>query len=411
MPKAITPLTDSQCKNLALPAKGINQLSDGHGLSLQADSKGGKYWRLRYYHPHTKKREEIRLGIYPDVSLKAARVKREELRALLEKGIDPKQHQQEQEIKQRNQALNSFEAVARKWHADQQAKPDKWMPEHAHRLLRSLELHIFPDIGQRPIAEIMPLEVLSLLQRLEAAGKYDTAHKVYDVVNQVFSYAVRLRICVFNPAAELRRELAQVKQQSFHHLSDPAEIGQLLRDIDGYTGTPQVRILLKLSPYVFTRPAELRMMKWAELDWDNGIWEKSGEGERKGERMKNGLDFLIPLSRQAAALIEQMKPITGHYDYVFWNKSTGQPFSEAAASKALHRLGYKDKQTMHGFRHIASTALNEQGFNGDWVERQLAHKDPNQTRKTYNKAEYLEQRTAMMQAYADYLDSLKDGNK
>lgn len=411
MPKAITPLTDSQCKNLALPAKGINQLSDGHGLSLQADSKGGKYWRLRYYHPHTKKREEIRLGIYPDVSLKAARVKREELRALLEKGIDPKQHQQEQEIKQRNQALNSFEAVARKWHADQQAKPDKWTPEHAHRLLRSLELHIFPDIGQRPIAEIMPLEVLSLLQRLEAAGKYDTAHKVYDVVNQVFSYAVRLRICVFNPAAELRRELAQVKQQSFHHLSDPAEIGQLLRDIDGYTGTPQVRILLKLSPYVFTRPAELRMMKWAELDWDNGIWEKSGEGEQKGERMKNGLDFLIPLSRQAAALIEQMKPITGHYDYVFWNKGTGQPFSEAAASKALHRLGYKDKQTMHGFRHIASTALNEQGFNGDWVERQLAHKDPNQTRKTYNKAEYLEQRTAMMQAYADYLDSLKDGNK
>ena len=411
MPKAITPLTDSQCKNLALPAKGINQLSDGHGLSLQADSKGGKYWRLRYYHPHTKKREEIRLGIYPDVSLKAARVKREEIRALLEKGIDPKQHQQEQEIKQRNQALNSFEAVARKWHADQQAKPDKWTPEHAHRLLRSIELHIFPDIGQRPIAEIMPLEVLSLLQRLEAAGKYDTAHKVYDVVNQVFSYAVRLRICVFNPAAELRRELAQVKQQSFHHLSDPAEIGQLLRDIDGYTGTPQVRILLKLSPYVFTRPAELRMMKWAELDWDNGIWEKSGEGERKGERMKNGLDFLIPLSRQAAALIEQMKPITGHYDYVFWNKGTGQPFSEAAASKALHRLGYKDKQTMHGFRHIASTALNEQGFNGDWVERQLAHKDPNQTRKTYNKAEYLEQRTAMMQAYADYLDSLKDGNK
>ena len=411
MPKAITPLTDSQCKNLALPAKGINQLSDGHGLSLQADSKGGKYWRLRYYHPHTKKREEIRLGIYPDVSLKAARVKREEIRALLEKGIDPKQHQQEQEIKQRNQALNSFEAVARKWHADQQAKPDKWTPEHAHRLLRSIELHIFPDIGQRPIAEIMPLEVLSLLQRLEAAGKYDTAHKVYDVVNQVFSYAVRLRICVFNPAAELRRELAQVKQQSFHHLSDPAEIGQLLRDIDGYTGTPQVRILLKLSPYVFTRPAELRMMKWAELDWDNGIWEKSGEGEQKGERMKNGLDFLIPLSRQAAALIEQMKPITGHYDYVFWNKGTGQPFSEAAASKALHRLGYKDKQTMHGFRHIASTALNEQGFNGDWVERQLAHKDPNQTRKTYNKAEYLEQRTAMMQAYADYLDSLKDGNK
>ena len=411
MPKAITPLTDSQCKNLALPAKGINQLSDGHGLSLQADSKGGKYWRLRYYHPHTKKREEIRLGIYPDVSLKAARVKREELRALLEKGIDPKQHQQEQEIKQRNQALNSFEAVARKWHADQQAKPDKWMPEHAHRLLRSLELHIFPDIGQRPIAEIMPLEVLSLLQRLEAAGKYDTAHKVYDVVNQVFSYAVRLRICVFNPAAELRRELSQVKQQSFHHLSDPAEIGQLLRDIDGYTGTPQVRILLKLSPYVFTRPAELLMMKWEELDLDNGIWEKSGEGDRKGERMKNGLDFLIPLSRQAAALIEQMKPITGHYDYVFWNKDKGQPFSEAAAIKALHRLGYKGKQTMHGFRHIASTALNEQGFNGDWVERQLAHKDPNQTRKTYNKAEYLEQRTAMMQAYADYLDSLKDGNK
>lgn len=401
MPKAVTPLTDSQCRSLAIPESGTAQLSDGGGLTLQA-GRGGKYWRLRYYHPQTGKREEMRLGVYPALGLRAARERREEVRRLLEQGINPKRHAQDEALRERNQAFGCFEALARRWHADQCAKPDKWTPAHASRVLRSLELHIFPVIGGRAVADIMPLEVLELLQRLETAGKNDTARKVYDVVNQVFAYAVRLRLALYNPASELRGELAQVKQRSFAHLSDPTELKTLLLDIDRYAGSPQVCALLKLSPLVFVRPSELRLMRWAELDLSRTVWEKSGE------TMKNGLDFVVPLSRQAVAVIEAMRPVSGHYEFVF--ARSGRVLSEGAVRKALERMGYKGRQTAHGFRHIASTLLNEMEFNRDWIERQLAHKDPNQTRASYNKAEYLPQRAAMMQEWADYLDGLKQAD-
>lgn len=223
MPKPTLPLTDSQCKKLEPP----NQLSDGGGLSLQARGNG-KYWRFRYYRPSDNKRDEIRLGIYPAMSLKEAREEREELRGLVARGIDPKLYRQNEAQRQAEQMNNTFEAVVRKWHADQAAKPDKWKPDHAGRVIRSLELHIFLNLARRQIGEIMPLEVLGLLQRLEAAGKHDTAYKVYDVVNQVFRYAVMLRLCIFNPAAELRGELAQVEQKHYRTIIDPEKIGGLL---------------------------------------------------------------------------------------------------------------------------------------------------------------------------------------
>lgn len=297
---------------------------------------------------------------------------------------------------------NTFEAVARKWHADQAAKPDKWKPDHAGRVIRSLELHIFPDLARRQIGEIMPLEVLGLLQRLEAAGKHDTAHKVYDVVNQVFRYAVMLRLCIFNPAAELRGELAQVEQKHYRTITDPEKIGGLLRALDGYTGSPQTRALLQLSPYVFARPSELRLLRWCEIDWEARQYRKDGE------EMKNGIGHIVPLSRQAIAILEGLKPVTGHHEFVFANIGSKKPLSEGAARKALARLGFLDQITPHGFRHMASTRLNEMGFNSDWIERQLAHKDPNTTRTAYNHAEYLEQRADMVQAWADYLDGLKE---
>ena len=396
MPKPTLPLTDSQCKKLEPP----NQLSDGGGLSLQARGNG-KYWRFRYYRPSDNKRDEIRLGIYPAMSLKEAREEREELRGLVARGIDPKLYRQNEAQRQAEQMNNTFEAVARKWHADQAAKPDKWKPDHAGRVIRSLELHIFPDLARRQIGEIMPLEVLGLLQRLEAAGKHDTAHKVYDVVNQVFRYAVMLRLCIFNPAAELRGELAQVEQKHYRTITDPEKIGGLLRALGGYTGSPQTRALLQLSPYVFARPSELRLLRWCEIDWEARLYRKDGE------EMKNGIGHIVPLSRQAIAILEGLKPVTGHHEFVFANIGSKKPLSEGAARKALARLGFLDQITPHGFRHMASTRLNEMGFNSDWIERQLAHKDPNATRTAYNHAEYLEQRAEMVQAWADYLDGLK----
>ncbi|MGF6147146.1 Prophage CP4-57 integrase [Kingella potus] len=392
MPKTTAPLTDSQCKRLAIPESGTAQLADGGGLYLQA-GRGGKSWRLRYY--FNGRRDEMRLGMYPAVSLREARAKREEVRRLIGQGIDPKRHAQAEG----NQASGSFEDTARRWHADQCAKPDKWTAGHARRVLRSLEIHVFPAIGAQPVDAIEPLRVLETLQRLEAAGKNDTARKVLDVVNQVFGYAVRLRLIPSNPAADLRTEMAETQQRNFAHLSDTADLREMLRGFDTYTGSPQVRTLLQLSPLVFARPSELRLMKWAELDLPAAIWEKSGQD------MKNGLDFVVPLSRQAVSLIEALRPFTGHHDFVF--ARNGRALSEGAIRKALERMGYKGRQTAHGFRHIASTRLNEMGFNRDWIERQLAHKDPNQTRAAYNKAQYLPQRAQMVQAWADYLDDLK----
>lgn len=236
---------------------------------------------------------------------------------------------------------------------------------------------------------------------MEAEGKRDTTHKVYDVVNQVFSYAVRLRLCTFNPASELRYELAAVKQTHFAHVIEPTQIGQLLRALDSYAGMPQVCILLRVSPYLFSRPSEMRLMKWCDIDFEAKLWRKSGD------TMKNGLDHIVPLSHQVITLLQSLKPITGYEEYVFYNKSKKQPLSDGAAAKALHRLGYKDIATMHGFRHMASTRLNEMNYASDWIEMQLAHKDRNTTRATYNQAQYLEQRAKMMQEWADYLDELK----
>ncbi len=395
-------LTDNQCKNAVVPSgKKSTQLRDGNGLYLEIRDNGAKYWRMKYTSPITKKQVILHLGSYTELSLKSARLDAAKARLLIANGIDPKEKKQATKAEETANRQNTFEYVARAWHQHRANLPDKWKPDHAKRVIRSLELHIFPHLANRPITDIAPLEILELLKDIERAGKYDTAQKVYDVVRQVFSYAVRLRLCPFNPAAELGCELAQVPQTSFPHIIEPKQIAQLLRDIDGYGGTPVVRTLLKISPYVFTRPSELRLMKWKEVDFQAALWQKDGV------LMKNGLPHFIPLCRQVLALLEEMKAFTGHYEYVFWNKSKQQPISEAAAERALHRLGYKDIMTPHGFRHMASTRLNEMNYNSDWIEYQLAHKDPNTSRASYNSAKYIEQRAQMLQEWADYLDELK----
>lgn len=394
-------LTDNEVKNTLVPSKGTKQLNDGGGLYLEIRASGKKYWKRKYTSPTTKKQTILHIGTYPDMGLKAARLANQKAQLLISDGIDPNEQKQAEKQGFNEKIQNTFEHIARTWHSDRAKQGDKWTPAHAHRVLRSLEIHIFPDLGKRPIADIMPLDVLTLLKRIEHAGKRDTAHKVYDVVNQVFSYAVRLRLCVFNPVAELRTELAQIKQKAFPHITDPKEIGELLRQIDGYNGMPTVRVALQIAPYVFVRPNELCSMKWGELDFQAALWHKD-ETE-----MKNGIAHIIPLSRQVIALIESMRPFTGHYEYVFHNRNTGKPITTESLSKAMQRMGYKDIATPHGFRHTASTRLNEMDYKGEWVEYQLAHKEKNSSRASYNYAQYIEQRAKMLQEWADYLDHLK----
>ena len=391
------PLQDSQCKNAVTPAKGVTKLFDGGGLFLQVDSKGRKYWRLQYYRPSDKKKDVVAIGVYPDVSLKEARLKQAEIKLQLADGIDPKQQQKVIE----QEALMTFEIVARQWHSNRKDGDTRWTPKHAEKMIARLENHVFPIIGGKQLSTIKPLEILALAKKVEETGKTYTAHKVLEVVRQVFTYGITIQACEYNPASDLSGELKSHVPQNFPSITDEEKLKELLQKLESYGGTPSVRALLRLSPYVFTRPSEVRLMKWAELDLNTGIWTKEAKD------MKNRLAHIVPLSRQAKALLEELKPFSGHHEYVFWNNASGKPVSDGACRQALNRMGYKGEFTPHGWRHTASTLLHEQGFNTMWIEAQLSHKDTNKVRGTYNKAAYIKDRRTMMQASADYLDGLK----
>lgn len=395
-------LTDTSCKN-AKPKEGGKpvKLSDEKGLFLLVNTTG-KYWRLAYR--FTQKQKTLALGVYPEVTLKQARDKRDEARRLLAEGIDPGEHRKIVKATKVLQAENTFEAVAREWFA--KYKPT-WSDGHADRIIRRLERDIFPWLGNRPIAEIEAPELLANLQRIERRGVIETAHRAMQNVGKVFQYAIATGRAKRNPAKDLAGALSPVVKTSFPTITDPAKIAELLRAIDGYQGTLETRCALRLAPLVFVRPGELRQAEWCEIDLENALWVIPAK------RMKMREKHVVPLSRQAVEILRELQPLTGSGKYVFLGaRSNMRPMSENTVNAALRRLGY-DKNTMtgHGFRHMASTLLNEQGWNRDAIERQMAHADRDSIRATYNYAEYMPERVRMMQAWADYLDSLKAGAK
>ncbi|RAS17582.1 integrase [Microvirgula sp. AG722] len=396
------PLTDTACRNAkpredGKPAK----LSDGAGLFLLVNAVG-KYWRLAYRFGG--KQKTLALGVYPGVSLKEVRERRDEARKLLDGGVDPGEARKAQKAAGTLNAANSFEAIAREWHAKYLPT---WTDGHADRIMRRFEVDVFPWMGGRPVANIDAPSLLAVLRRIEGRGAVDTAHRAMQSVGQVFRYAIATGRAERNPAADLVGALAPVIKQSFATITDPRGVAELLRAIDGYQGTFPVQCALKLAPLVFVRPGELRQAEWAEIDLDAATWVIPAE------RMKMREKHIVPLSDQAAAILRELHPLTGRGRYVFPGARTnGRPMSENTVNAALRRLGFdKDTMTGHGFRHMASTLLNEQGWNRDAIERQMAHGERNQIRATYNYAEYLPERRRMMQAWADYLGTLKEGGK
>lgn len=392
-------LTDKQINAIKPPEKGSMKKADSGGLYIEIYANGSKQWRLKYRRPHDKKEDRLTFGRYPDISLKTARILQAEAKSLIQDGIDPKQHHKQQIAQVDNS--HTFEVIARQWHSNRKDDNNRWTTGHATRILRSLEIHVFPYLGGKDLGAIMPLDVLTVAKNIEAGGKGDTAHRVLDVMRQVFAYGVKMRLCVFNPASDLSSELKTHVSKNYPSITDEKELGKLLANIDQWNGTPTVRALLKISPYVFTRPSEVRLMRWCELDLEAGLWTK------EADQMKNGIAHVVPLSNQVIAILEDLKPFSGRFEYVFWNHATKQALSEGATRKALERMGYKGQFTPHGWRHTASTRLHEQGFNTMWIEAQLAHKDNNEIRGTYNHAQYLNDRRTMMQTWADYLDGLK----
>lgn len=390
----------------AQPREKPYRLAAGKGLYLQVMPNGAKYWRQKYR--YLGKAMMIGHGVFPEISLAQARDACDEARKLLASGVDPSSQRKMTKHAQKVQAENNLKAVVTEWY---ELHKDTWSETYAERVLHSMENDIFPWLGHRPIGSIEPRELLVRLQEIQQRGAKETGHRLRRWLSHVFRYAIVKGVAERDPAADLRGALKPIDQNNFPTLTEPARIGELLRAIDGYSGTYITRAALKLSPLVFTRPGELRFAEWSELDLEKGEWLVPGSRLKLRKAQKKiAKPHVVPLSHQAVRILEELKPLTGRGRYVFPGERTAtRPLSENTLNAALHRMGFKGEIVGHGFRHMASTALNEAGWSEDAIERQLAHKDKNVIRGTYNKAQYLEERRTMMQAWADYLDRLRSG--
>ena len=394
------PLSDTAVRN-AKPADKPVKMADEKGLFLLLTPAGGKWWRLKYRYGG--KEKLLSLGVYPDVSLKAARERRDEARKLLANDIDPGEQRKAQKTAGEERGANSFEVIAREWYAKFSAQ---WTPSHGERILRRLERDIFPRLGAKPIADIKPPELLETLRKIEARGALETAHRAMQNAGQVFRYAVATGRAERDPTGDLKGALPPPKETHLAAITKPAEVAALLRAIDDYTGFYTTRYALRLAPLVFVRPGELRQAEWAEIDLDAAEWNIPAE------RMKMREAHLVPLSTQAVSLLRELHAYTGRGRYLFPSaRSASRPMSNNAILAALRRMGFaKDEMSGHGFRAMARTILDEVlGVRPDLIEHQLAHavRDPNG--RAYNRTAHLPQRRAMMQEWADYLDKLKAG--
>lgn len=382
----------------AKPNSKKYKLHDGGGLYLEVTPTGGKLWRYKYR--FNGKEKLLAIGKYPDVSLKKAREKHQKARQQLADNIDPS------EIKKQEKAAkaNTFKELTLQWW---QAQKAKWTSRHAQTIYRRLEIDILPWLGDRPVNEISTKEVLEVLRRVESRGVVDTAHRLAQMCNNIFLFAVASGLCENNPASDISKALKVVPSKNFPAITDPDQIKELLLAIDSFNGSFIVFCALRFLPLVFVRAGELRKAEWKEIDFENSLWTIPAH------RMKMKRDHLVPLSKQARGILEELYPLTSKSHYIFPTvRSLKRPMSENTLNAALRRLGYaKDQMCAHGFRTMASTRLHEMGWSSKIVELQLAHVDHNKVRGIYNRAEYLEERTRMLQSWSDYLDALKQGAK
>ena len=378
----------------ARPKDKPYKLRDGRGLYLLVTPTGGRLWRLRFR--YAGRENMLSLGAYPDVSLKGARERCDDTRKLIANGVDPS----DQRKAERAGLENTFQAIAQEWLAKQ-----KFAGATLEKAEWTFNDLIFPHLGTKPVASITAPDVLQALRPLETRGKHETAHRTKQRISQVLRYAVATGRAVHDVTASLRGALAPIVVTNRAALTDPKAVGGLLRAIDGYVGQPSTEYALKIAPYVFSRPIELRAAEWAEFDLDASEWRIPAS------RMKMGELHTVPLATQVITLLRRLHEFTGSGRYLFPGLRTAdRPISENTIGAALRRLGYsKDDMTVHGFRALASTLLNEQSFPPDVIELQLAHAERNQVRAAYNRAQRLDERRKMMQAWADYLDGLRAG--
>ncbi|SEQ45402.1 tyrosine-type recombinase/integrase [Giesbergeria anulus] len=402
-------LTDTFIKNVKHSGKPAgDKYSDGGGMFLHVKAVG-KYWRMAY-RMHDKQKT-LYIGVYPAVSLAQARKARDTAKEQLAQGIDPSTAKQEDKHAAKVAATNTYEAVAREFH---QLKAPSWSESHAHKWLRMNELYLFPVLGTRPLEKIKAKDVLAALRKVEAKGILSTAHDLQQMAGQVFRYAVQTGRIEQNPVPDLKGALQPHVAKHFAAVTEPAQVGALLRAIDGYTGLPTTVAALQLAALFFQRPGNIRAMEWAWIDFDKAMLTiPPADMKRTRHEKVNGKPHYLPLAKQAITILRALQPLTGSGRYVFPGaRSTSRPMSDNTINAALKRLDFgSDDHVAHGFRAMARTMLAERmtGIDANMVEAQLAHGKSGPLGSAYDRAEYMEQRRAMMQTWADYLDRLRTG--
>ena len=391
------PLTDVFIRSLK-PKERAYKHFDGGGLHIHVTPKGSKLWRMAFRFEG--KGKLLSFGEYPTVSLKDAREKREDVKKLLAQGIDPSVHRKQEKAAKAVAQRDTFENVAREWH---DTRTVCFNARHRHNILLRLEKHIFPKIGKTPITQLDIPDILDVVKSIEQQGHASMARVVLQTIGQIFRYAVIAGRAKHNIAADLQGVLRPVQIKHRATITEPEQIAELLQKIDQLDYYLPLKLALKLAPLVFTRPSELMGAEWKEVDFEAREWRIPAE------RMKMHRPHIVPLSEQAVSILKELHPITGDGRFLF--PAVRNPKKHITILRVLfviRKMGYdKDAMSFHGFRAMASTLLNEQGYNRDWIERQLAHCPNDNVRAAYNHAEYMPERRRMMQEWSDYLTSLK----
>ncbi len=401
-------LTDRQIKSASFEKYGKRtKLSDGAGMYLDIQPSG-KYWRMKYRFGG--KEKTLALGVYPDVPLKLARQRRSEARALIADGIDPNQIKKQEKAAEQEKS-DTFKVVAEEW---LKLKKGELSDGTLRVARRRLETWAYPKLGHLPIADIKPAKVLETLREIENQGKHETAHRIRQRIGEIYRYAVAESRAETDPTSALQGLLKTVPTRNRAAITTQAELGSLLKAIDAYGGHASTRAALKLAPMLFLRPGELRNAEWTEIDLKSATWVIPGKrmkGTLKAKRAGQVPDHIVPLPRQAVSVLKELHTITGGKNLVFESIRAGRPLSENTINVALRSMGF-DGNTMvgHGFRATASTLLHEHGWDHQVIELQLAHKQRDQVAAAYNRSARLKERTMMMQAWADYLESLRQGS-
>ncbi len=383
----------------AKPKASPYNLSDGQGLALVIQPTGSKLWRFRYR--FAGKAKTLHLGPWPGTSLADAREKCREARKSIDTGLDPVLEKKRAKVTARYANATTFKEVAQEYLEKCEREGRATVTLDKLRWLLGLA---YPLIGTHPISSITPTEALAVLRKVEGTGRYESARRMRSVLSRVFRYGIATARCDRDVAADLRGALTTPKVQHHAAVTDPLEVGLLLRTIDTYTGQEATRMALRLSAHLFVRPGELRQAEWSEIDFEKAVWIIPIE------KMKMRRPHKVPLSRQVLAMFEELREVSGHRQHLFpCMGSPRRPMSENCVNQALRRLGYAtDEMTAHGFRAMAATLLNEMGqWNPDAIERQLAHQEASSVRRAYARGEYWDERVAMMQHWSDYLDDLR----